>query len=93
MSKGFVDRRLENQWDRQLEDGLPDCRTKNREKDRVYRAHMWWEKVYCANCTRLYGLVTADFSPHVFAICDDCVGVMGPPPGAIEAKDVPVIAA
>lgn len=76
-----IDRRLENQWDRQLEEGLPDCRSHNREKDRVYRARMWWERVYCASCGHAGALVTADWSPHVFYICDPCANKMaGPPP-------------
>jgi hypothetical protein len=79
------DRRLELGWDRQLEyDGhthLPDCRLRNSD-DRVQRGRMWWDKVYCANCGRLYGLVTSDWTPHVFAVCNECVSIMGEPPGA-----------
>ena len=81
-----IDRALENNWDRQLSDGLPDARLNTREKKRIYRANMWWEPVFCSSCSKgPVGLVTADWSPHVFYICDDCAKAHGPPPGAIEA--------
>jgi hypothetical protein len=84
MGKGFRDRRLEIGWDRQLEDDngqrYPDCRSKNTE-DRVYFGNMWWDRVYCANCGELDGLVTSDWTPHVFVLCNKCVGVNGEPEG------------
>lgn len=82
---GMIDRRLENQWDKQLEQGLPDSRLRMRENKRIFRAHMWWDPVYCASCGELKGLVTADWTPHVFYICDPCALKNGPPPGALEA--------
>lgn len=80
-ARGFVDRRLENQWDRQLEEQLPDSRLGNRERGRIYRAHMWWEPIFCASCGTSGGAVTADWSPHVFFVCDGCARKNGPPPG------------
>ena len=81
------DRRLESGWDKQLEfDGrehLPDCRSRD-TADRVQRGRIWWDKVYCANCGKLEGLVTSDWTPHVFAVCADCVGVLGEPPGGVK---------
>jgi hypothetical protein len=85
---GMVERELERMWDRQLEDGLPDCRLRNgREGKRVMRAHMWWDPVYCANCGELKGLVTSGFTPHIFFLCDPCAGVNGPPPGCVEVPE------
>lgn len=49
---------------------LPDCRA--REDGTVVRARMLWEKVYCANCGHLGGLITADWAAHVFYLCDPC---------------------
>jgi hypothetical protein len=84
---GMIDRRLENQWDRQLGDGLPDSRLQNRERKRVFRANMWWEPVFCTSCSRgPFGLITADWSPHVFYVCDGCVSAHGAPPGVAEAE-------
>lgn len=81
-----IDRALEKNWDPQLSDGLPDARLATREKKRVFRARMWWEPVFCSSCSKgPCGLVTADWTPHVFYICDDCAAKMsGPPEGAIE---------
>lgn len=88
MSKGFIDRRLENQWDRQLEDSLPDCRLRNREKRTMVRGRMVWEAVYCANCGEQDGWVTADWSPHVFCLCNNCADKMSPPAGMIKLDDL-----
>ena len=89
---GMIDRRLERMWDRQLEEGLPDCRLRNgREGDRVQRAHMWWDRVYCASCGALKGLVTSDWTPHIFYLCDPCVAKLGPPPGAVEIFPPPSV--
>lgn len=93
MSGGFIDRRLENQWDRQLEEGLPDSRLRNREKNRIYRGGMWWETVYCASCGKPGGLVTADWSPHTFFVCDPCVAKNGSPPGVAQLAEVDEAAA
>lgn len=87
---GFIDRKLENQWDKQLEEGLPDSRLRSREKNRLFHARMWWEAVYCASCGAQKGWVTADWSPHVFYVCDPCAAKMaGPPPGMIEGPPPP----
>lgn len=87
MSRGLIDRRLEANWDRQLEEGLPDSRLRNREKNRVYRGGLWWEPVYCADCGIPGGLVTADWAAHVFYVCDDCVGQKGEPPGVSKLTE------
>ena len=85
MSKGFVDRRLELGWDRQLEERRPDCRPRGRrDKDRVRRGNAWYEKVYCANCGKLDGLVNADWTPHVYALCNECAEKFRAPPGAVQ---------
>jgi hypothetical protein len=58
-------------WDRELELGLPDCRL--RQKPTIVRAQMLWSRVFCGNCGADGGLITAEWSPHVFYVCDDCV--------------------
>ena len=84
------DARLEANWNKELEweNGrhLPDCRTRN-WRDRVWRAGMWWDKVYCANCGKPDGLVTSDWTPHVFALCDACVSVGGQPAGVTRLDE------
>jgi hypothetical protein len=82
-----IDLRLERQWSKSLEDGLPDCRRHFRDSDRVLRGSMWMDRVYCANCGKLYGLVTSDWTPHVFAICNECADALGPPPGAVQVAE------
>lgn len=61
-------------WDRELEQGLPDCRLRGpgrRARTVVYRGQLF-ERVYCANCGADGGLVTAEWSPHIFYLCDRC---------------------
>ena len=76
-------------WEKALEGGLPDCRLTGSARDRKTKrwASMLWEKVFCANCGCDGGYVTAEWSPHVFFICDSCVGVMGAPAGCVEAPE------
>jgi len=80
----------EGLWDKQLERGLPDCRVRyeDREKNIVWRGRMAFEKVFCAQCHEEKGLVTAEWTAHVFFICDPCYAkMMGrPPPGCVEIK-------
>lgn len=69
-------------WDSQLEGGLPDCRlSQRRDKTVVHNTvrlgRMIMERVFCANCGCDGGLVTADWSPHVFYICEECFLVHG----------------
>lgn len=79
-------------WDRQLEGGLPDSRLAGtaRERTTVVWARMLWERVFCANCGADGGIVTADWSPHVFYICDGCAQELGPPPGMVEVAEAVV---
>lgn len=82
------DRALHNQWDRENEGGLPDSRLRGprRRNTTVVRAKMLWERVFCADCGHEGGLITADWSPHVFYLCDDCFHTKGVIPGTVEAK-------
>ncbi len=75
-------------WNREFEGGLPDSRLSGatRENKTFTYARMTFEMVFCANCGKYGGGVTAEFSPHVFYLCDDCVMKSGVPPGTIEVK-------
>lgn len=83
---GYSDtNRLSRNWDRQLEDGLPDCRVagpRNRATT-FQRGMMTFERIFCANCGKAGGAVT-ETTTHVFFVCDVCVGVLGSPPGCLE---------
>ncbi len=81
-----MDWRLSRFWDRELETGLPDCRVKHLERENtlVRRGQIVFEKVYCANCHKEAGLVTAEWTAHVFFVCDDCARTGGTPPGCVE---------
>jgi hypothetical protein len=63
-------------WSKELDQGLPDCRVRG-GGNTVVRAKMLWEKVYCANCGHLSGLVTAEWAAHVFYLCEKCAEVHG----------------
>jgi len=62
-------------WNKEFEMGLPDCRLAG--KPTIVRARMLWEQVFCANCGCDGGLVTAEWTPHVFYLCDACAS-LGP---------------
>lgn len=42
------------------------------------------EPIFCLNCGKSGGGVTADVIPNVFYVCQSCVGRCGAPPGAVE---------
>lgn len=76
----------EGQWDKELEFGLPDSRLSGHSRVRKQRrvGRITYEQIFCASCGANGGYVTAEWSPHVFYVCDSCVAKQGPPPGAIE---------
>lgn len=80
------DLRQSHWWDKELETDLPDCRVSYAQRERkiVHRGRMAFEMVYCANCGKESGLVTAEWTAHVFFVCDDCVLRQGTPPGCSE---------
>jgi hypothetical protein len=79
---------LSKYWDRELQDSLPDSRLSGpgRRSTQIYWGNMLMEKVFCANCGADGGLITADWSPHVFFLCDSCAYGNGPPPGCAEVE-------
>jgi len=76
------------EWDRQLEQGLPDCRLKYGDRDKArYRYGMLvLDTVYCASCGEPSAGTWPD-CPHIFFICDRCVGRNGRPPGTAKVID------
>lgn len=75
-------------WDKQLEGGLPDCRLKFGEREKIQRVlgRMQMDVVFCAGpCGKECGLVPVH-CPHVYFLCDDCFAKMNglPPPGMVE---------
>jgi hypothetical protein len=79
-------------WDRQLESGLPDCRLSGtaREQTTVTLGRMTFDRVFCAQCGCDGGLVTSEWCPHVFFLCDTCARVHGPPPECVEVSEAVV---
>lgn len=77
----------EGSWDKQLEKGLPDCRVafQDREANRHPVGRMMWDKVFCAQCHKLYGACSPNIA-HIFYICDPCVRVNGPPPDCVQVN-------
>jgi len=86
---GGFDRSLHNQWDRELEQQLPDSRLSGarRRATTVIRGGMKYDRCFCANCGNEGGLISADWSPHVFYICDDCFHTNGAPPSCVQADE------
>ena len=83
---------LRDNWDKELEFGLPDCRLANsvqRERKTVVRGRMVFEVAFCANCGEPDGLVTADWAVHVFCLCNKCAEHMrkNPLPGIVEIPE------
>jgi len=73
-------------WDRDLEGGLPDSRlVLDRRRTTVVLGRQLMERVYCANCGADGGLITADWCPHVFYLCDTCAAKHA----GIELAEVP----
>lgn len=79
------DFRLGRDWNREVELGLPDCRLSYHRRAPVFLhgTRLAVDPVYCANCGGLEGYATVH-TPHVFFICDACVGVHGRPNGLTE---------
>jgi hypothetical protein len=83
---------LRDNWDRELELGLPDCRLSNtvqRERKTVKRGPLTYEMCFCANCGEPDGLVSAEWTPHVFCLCNKCAEFMRakPLPGIVEVPE------
>lgn len=76
-------------WNRDFEQGLPDSRLGGmaRERNRISFRGQWWERVYCANCGADGGALTADWSPFMFYLCNDCAEKGGDPPGSVRVSD------
>ena len=74
-------------WDRELEEGLPDCRVSPfaREYKRVAIGRMQWDIVFCAQCHKPQGAVPPA-CPHVFFICDQCMNDHPPPPEIMRLR-------
>lgn len=74
-------------WDRTLEGSLPDSRLAGakRERTAVKVGQMDCDRVFCANCGAPSG-VSLPGTVHIFYLCDPCVALYGPPPGAVEVR-------
>lgn len=79
-----MDVRLSKLWDREVEQGLPDCRIKESEREVVaLNGRIPVHAVYCANCGGLHGYATV-WTPYIFFVCDPCARGYGKPPGLTE---------
>ena len=76
-------------WDRQLEDWLPDSRLSgtDRERTAIQLGRLKFERIFCASCGANGGGVLADWSPHVFYVCQECADKLGPPPGMAQIEN------
>lgn len=79
------DVRFSRAWDREVEESLPDCRLRYSERETVFLhgTRLPVQTVYCANCGSVEGYATVQ-TPHIFCLCDKCVGKNGKPPGLTE---------
>lgn len=62
-----------------LWEGLPDSRLlgDRRARTEVILNGRRYERCFCVNCGRPWGLVTAEWAAHVLALCDDCCEAHG----------------
>ena len=72
-------------WDRQLEEGLPDCRVaeQNRDKNKIIRGRMAFDPVYCGCCSKPSNYMALDNTTFAFFLCDECAE-KNVPQGAVE---------
>lgn len=74
-------------WDPEFSKDLPDSRLSGSgRRSLVPWGNMMMERVFCANCGANGGLVTAEWSPHVFFLCDTCAH-SGIPEGCAELDE------
>ena len=81
-----------NNWDSQLEFGLPDSRLGwlRRESTMVTVGRMQMETCFCANCGCDGGAVTPEWAAHVFYLCEACAFKHGNIDGLTEIPE-PVV--
>lgn len=77
---------LHQDW-KQVASVLPDSRAVISRNEKKLAFLGWMEEVYCANCGCPHGMVSKDMVAHIFALCDDCVGTYGVPPGLVEIPE------
>lgn len=77
----MIDPRQSRGWNREIEQDLPDCRVRYSDRNPVFLrgTRLAVDPVYCADCGTLSGYATVH-TPHIFFICDACVGLKGAPP-------------
>jgi hypothetical protein len=61
-----------------LVEQLPDCRVQGQRSVLGPLGQM--QRVYCERCGKLEGLVSAEWTPHIFVICNACIEKHGGPP-------------
>lgn len=67
-------------------DLLPDSRARRSTRE-VWRAGMWWVRVYCAGCGKEYGLVPKENCRFACWLCDDCAPKYGEQAGVMFMPD------
>lgn len=80
------------EFERLLYSDAPDCRLQDlsaRRRTAVAGPNgQPMERVFCGNCGADGGAVTADWSPHVFYLCNDCARKHGNLPLVEIPEDV-----
>lgn len=55
----------------------PDARALVSRNEKKHKLLGWFEECFCVNCGKPQGMITKDWAPHVFVLCDDCVATHG----------------
>jgi hypothetical protein len=56
---------------------LPDARARRSTNEKKHQLLGLMEQVFCVNCGRSGGMVTAEWAKHVFYLCDPCAETHG----------------
>lgn len=77
---------LHDSWkERAIE--APDARAQRSLNEKKHILLGWMEECFCVNCGKSHGMVSKEWAAYIFALCDECVGKFGQPPGAFELPE------
>ena len=83
-------------WDKQLEEGLPDCRVTEHRRDehKIIKGSNAFDLIFCGSCSKPSDFMATNDTTFAFYLCNDCASKMAPqnaveiptPPGVIPAS-------
>lgn len=67
---------LDPQW-KPVAAEMPDARAQRSKNEKKHRLLGWMEEIFCVNCGRSGGMISRDWAPYCFYLCNECVGTHG----------------